>query len=695
MNLPKADARSRVWIAEDLRPLLDSRRSGNVPADFESEQTNEERYAEAAELLRKQLETAAFFDRHEELRLVSLSAGADSLLSSPPTVLSQKPSFYSYVDAAGHIHETDNPDGIDPDYEFAADHVDGAEVAAEAFERVQRDSEYIYHVKNRAGEIISEESYKRQTEMRAEMEAQAMEIALSLELVWKSRARAEAAANGEDFDESKAPSAFDKSAQRRRPMIVDPIGRKVLSIVPYRRTNINPVCAQVRRSPMLKHLESFLSAHPLAKMFTFTHGQRVSLSEVGAVRAAIHEQHRDLSKLNAHPVMKKYGCRLQFRATEFGTLYRACRWPRRCINVTGQTHFECSPGEDDPGEIWLHIHSHVFATFERALGAGEFAQFAKLVWKIWGRHWDYGRTINDAREACKYPVKPADYKFAKFTPEDTDRLYQELYKMRLVTPLDGLKRKIRFRKDLALKGVKRRTSEGELSLHFRPDWNARGQRAKLVEVRLSRDSIRDPELCLAARAGGMFVPLLVLPAEWKDTAATRAAIAAEERKASLERFFIAAALLSEIPSASNEEEISVLRFFARFVVLNCPPNAAEQARAFKKAEKQRIAALSPASTPENQIVARLAPAPYFDRVTRPALLMWNFDGDWKKLEAQAVCKELVEAARPFVEGGMQELKNEMRVNGASHTQSSHQSRNCPELFPTTCESGLVEMEGAK
>ena len=51
----------------------------------------------------------------------------------------------------------------------------------------------------------------------------------------------------------------------------------------------------------------------------------------------------------------------------------------------------------------------------------------------------------------------------------------------------------------------------------------------------------------------------------------------------------------------------------------------------------------------NRVCARLGPAPYFDRITRPALLVWNFDGDYSALRQHAFVREYAEAVRPLIE----------------------------------------------
>lgn len=705
--MPRACASAHLWRVQDLTAYLEGQRRASS-SDAEGCEMQAGEYAQLDRRAEHSLAAAAaLFAEHDDLHLAACSAGAVSPLHVAQVALSDAPTlpkFARLTPAGGvEIGEADTPDAIPAEDLFSPAHFDSDVVAADGEERFARDSEYIYHVRNRAGEVISEESFARQRAMRAEMEAQGMEIALDLQ--------------------AAGVPAFDKSVQRRAPMIVDPIGRQVLRIVPFRRVNFNPVCAAARRSPMLKHLEDFLAAHPRAMMGTFTHGERVSLSGPGVLREEISHFHRDLSKLAAAPDLKPFKFRMHFRATEGGTLLRACRWPRRVLpyapDLSGMV-------PDDPGEVWIHIHAHVFFDFGRRLethddrqarlivaalllleaaaaaetpkrarraaarvGAwllsvgvhhcqGEFAMFARRVWKLWGRHWDYGRTIADAREACKYPVKPADYKAARFRPAETRRLFEELRGMRLVTPMGALKPKIRLRRDLALKGIKRRGADGVLSLRFRPDWNARGQRARMIDV--TRPAIADVELCLAARAGGMYVPAVSLLV---DAQQNSAAIAAAERRQALARFEAASSLLDAAAQASRfsfaSAGVSAARWLARWLALDCPPNDAETARAARRKQKELKRALSPALPVQNQIVARLAPAPYFDRVTRPALLVWNFDGNFDALAAQHVCKELISAAAPRIAAGLQDLESERRLAALGSIQSPHHSHNCPNF----------------
>jgi hypothetical protein len=593
---------------------------------------------------------------NEEMILAAKAAGGDLTPHTPPdTRANDDPGGWTILNQAGGLQFVDNPEYIDHAPQFHPD----PEEAAASWERIQRDSEYIFLVKNRTGEIITPEAFKRGREAREKLDTQSMELALALT--------------------SAGTRAFDAAMQRKAPMIVDPIGRHLLRLQPFRRINFLPAVAAQRRAPMLKHLEQFLKSRPKTKMFTFTRGQRVSLSDPGAVRAAIEDLHRRLSRLNASQAFRKYGCRLEFRATEAGTLLRACRWPRRALDHA-QAALPGLPGEDDPGEVWLHLHAHCFATFKRDLGP-RWQEFVKGVWKKWAAHWDYGRNIADAREACKYPVKPGDMENARMTPEEVDALFRELQGLRLVTPMSDLKKRIRFRREIALKGVKWRNGNGDLDLRFRPDWNAHGQRARLVEVSAFRMFGRwlDEEERLAAMAAGAVVEQCTRLA---DARAAKAALQARERKAALERFLWAAQAgkLSLAAAEHDPEEAAAWAWLARWFVLECPPGAAEQARTARKALGRVARAAQHTPPPRNQIVARLAPAPYFDRVSRPALLVWGFDGRWDQLTEQPVCKSIIEAARPMLEAAAQELASEGRIAGAFHTQSSHQSHNCPFGF---------------
>ncbi len=507
---------------------------------------------------------------------------------------------------------------------WVPEYPDSEELTADQMHALFRHSVYLDHVKNRAGEILTEEAHARMKEARSVLDAQSMEIALALE--------------------AGGVGGFDKNAQRLKPAIVDPIGRRVLPLVPFRRVNFNPACAAQRRSPMLKHLETFLGSHPQTKLATFTFGPRVWLSEI---RETIQQQHRRLSKLNGGRVFAKYGVSMQFRATELGTLTRACRWPRTAQKQTGLAGLDITP--DDPGELLAHIHSHVFLSFSCDLKE-RFLPFVKETHSMWGAWWYYGKSINDAREACKYPVKPSDMTAARMSSDEVCELYKQLRGLHLVQPMSVLKKSIRRRRAKALKGLKYRVQggagDGGLVLKWKYDPNARGPRDLKAQ-------------------------------------ANRAALSARERRAALARFvaavrFVAAA--AHARAQGDQDAADACTWLASWFALYCPANDAERARAGRKALKLAERASKARKRPVDQVAARLAPCPYFDRIHRPALLVWGFSGDWAALERQQVVADLIRTAAPLVQAAEKQLAADAQKAAPSYTHSSHQSHNCPALF---------------
>jgi hypothetical protein len=566
-------------------------------------------------------------ERRSAAQLSALRASFEAAAAAAPIV--RPPAPVAYDGDPGHlsvfngsgIEQVERPEHFDAIPNWLPDYPDAEEITAEQMHALFRDSVYLSHVKNRAGEIVTEEKREEARKAREILDAQSMEIALSLQ--------------------AAGVPAFDENAKKLKPCIVDPIAQKVLPLVPFRRVNFIPAAAAQRRAPMLKHLESHLLAHPLTKMGTFTNGPRVWLNEI---RAAIEDQHRRLSKLNAGLTFRLFGAQFHFRATELGSLVRACRWPRT-VTPSPQTGFEgIDPGADDPGELLAHIHSHVFYSLPLTEA---WSWFIGSIWDEWGAHWDHGRTIADAREACKYPVKPADMAFCHMTSEETAELYRQLRGLHLVQAMGELRPRIRRRRAKALKGLKYRirggADDGALVLKWKYDPNAKGPRDL-------------------------------------EAQALRAALAARERKAALARFvlsarFAAAAAACECPAAA-----AACLWLAVWFAVECPANDAEKARQAKKSLKLAERAAKAGKPRKNQICARLAPATYWDRVTRPALLVWNFDGDFAALARHKVVADLIQAAKPLIETAETKLETEREELALSVIQSSHQSRNCPDMF---------------
>ncbi len=455
-----------------------------------------------------------------------------------------------------------------------------------------RDSEFVFFCKNRAGEIVDAEAKEKADAAQKKIESQTINFALAL------------ASQG-------IPAFLPKKAPRAS--IVDPISEQRIDVPPVRRINYLPAVAKMRRAPMVKHLTAWVEKFPKTRMATFTIGKRRRLDRTGEIRAGISFMNRRISNLNAHPLLKTHGCHLTFRSDELGSLNRACPFPRE-------------KGTEN-GVIYAHIHAHVFLHFDHQLSPRRFKRFLRRMWSLWGYHWDYGRKIADPVEACKYPVKGADAE--ALTDAEHAALYRELRRMHMVQPLGELRETIAARHTSALKGRNWRDKDRNLTLKFRPDWNARPRMSQ--EERAAREAYRARMVKLGLHA-------------FFQAAALLGAANSMLCKAAKVRRQISPALMTAICTQSRvlqSAAIAILRFNPRPWEERRMAGIRKVAAAEKEARTQgRI---------NNRVCARLGPAPYFDRITRPALLVWNFDGDYSALRQHAFVREYAEAVRPLIE----------------------------------------------
>ncbi len=179
----------------------------------------------------------------------------------------------------------------------------------------------------------------------------------------------------------------------------------------FRNVVFIPAVAQRKRNALLKHLELFLQQHPNSRMWVFTSGERVRLSNV---RERMQEMHRRLSKLNAEPFMKEAGVSLVFRSTELGEVERP-----------------------DSGEPTFHVHAHTIAHLSRKLPKDEWSGLLAHVRAFWRHHFSDSKRIHQARETCKYVVKPSD--LDALTGGELARLYHQTFRLHLVQSLGLLR----------------------------------------------------------------------------------------------------------------------------------------------------------------------------------------------------------------------------------------------------------------
>lgn len=193
--------------------------------------------------------------------------------------------------------------------------------------------------------------------------------------------------------------------------IVGILSGLVVELPDFRNIVFIPSVAQRKRHKMLKHLEYFMQEHPFARMWVFTSGNRVPLS---GVRERISELHRRLSKLNAEPFLRAAGVEIVFRSTELGDVVR-----------------------DESGAATFHVHAHVIVDLKRKLPKAEWSAVLGAVRKWWKHHFADSKQIHQAREACKYVVKPGD--LDKLTAPELALLHHQLFRLHMVQCLGSLK----------------------------------------------------------------------------------------------------------------------------------------------------------------------------------------------------------------------------------------------------------------
>lgn len=179
----------------------------------------------------------------------------------------------------------------------------------------------------------------------------------------------------------------------------------------FRNVVFIPAVAQRKRNATLKHLELFLQTHPSSRMWVFTSGERVRLSKV---RERMQVLHRRLSKLNAEPFMKAAGVSLVFRSTELGEVERP-----------------------DQGEPTFHVHAHTIIQLSQKLPKDDWSGLLAQVRAFWVHHFKDSKKIHQARETCKYVVKPADLE--NLTGKELAMLYHQTFRLHLVQSLGLLR----------------------------------------------------------------------------------------------------------------------------------------------------------------------------------------------------------------------------------------------------------------
>lgn len=316
--------------------------------------------------------------------------------------------------------------------------------------------------KAQTGRELPEDIKERQNEARALLLAQSYRIADALE--------------------SQGIRAYGPS----KLSLVGVLSGEVVELPDFRNIVFIPSVAQRKRHKMLKHLEFFMQEHPFSRMWVFTSGDRVPLE---GVRERITWLHRRLSKLNAQPFFQALGVKIVFRSTELGEVRR-----------------------DESDKATFHIHAHVIVHLEKKLSKERWSELLRNVRDWWKHHFSDAKCIQQAREACKYVVKPGD--LDQLTDAELAELHHELFRLHLVQCLGSFKDQ---RKDI--EDTKRRLVRVPAPVSSRwelvADWN-RGRPAKdFVETPKTYESAPDdwllctlpPSFALSAKAEPLAVVL--------------------------------------------------------------------------------------------------------------------------------------------------------------------------------------------
>jgi hypothetical protein len=504
------------------------------------------------------------------------------------------------LDALGHVVEVG-----DADEELTEIHPSDRHI--ESINSI-RESTYVRHCRNRAGEVISEEAFVKSKEARERLQDSTLDMAFKMR-----------SAGRDPFARADTPTGF----------IVCPFTGRFHVMAKVKARAIFPTVAAAKRAKMIAALELILrqGRHKYDLMCTFTGGQRVPLEpayhgpclpqkikvcglsfkiEMGKagwkVRLAIRVIQRRISKLQGEEFMKAFGAQFIFRSSELGSLVDQCGNVKR----------------DENGYLTVHPHAHAILHLDRYLGGNRMAALTRRIGAYWGHHWDVGKALENVREACKYPFKPGETD--KLTGEEICHLDDALFRLHRVQPLGELREQIAARREsvLTVKRERRmvRSKDGKPKSAVVPvvisDWNGRKpdrkKKAKPVSDRCNLEAKQNQRNYAGCEQA---LDRMLTPAEARELGR----VGVGETRELIKR------------EASNAG-----------TGLESPETTLPWS--------QRVAGETSPSPVANRIVARLSPAPYFDRVSRPALMVWNYDGNFRALRNQPfVMPALVAVAR--------------------------------------------------
>lgn len=335
------------------------------------------------------------------------------------------------------------------------------------------------------GTVIPDEAFEESQKRRAAQDAATVETAKALD------------ATGRFPDRKFYLGENDPS----RCTVITLFSRSAKPLPPVRRLNVLPSIAAQNRSKILCDVERFLAEHPqTARMFTITNGPRVPID--ANLRGEVSRFHRWLSRMAAHPLLKRYGLVMQWRATEFGTP----KWDPEHLKIT------------------LHLHAHCLMTEPDSMSGKRRGKLRKKLWRLFGVRWDDAGTIANAREFVKYPLKDQDRDL--ILKEGGAGLLMDFIQairgLHTVQPMGQLRSDRKARKAAALRAYRDTGADGPF-VNVGPDWNA-GKRP-LAKVNDRRKRYIEQSRALAARMACADYSRLI------GSAATDAAIETDSIKA--------------------------------------------------------------------------------------------------------------------------------------------------------------------
>lgn len=227
----------------------------------------------------------------------------------------------------------------------------------------------------------------------------------------------------------------------------------ILPIPPLRRVNFFPAVAASNRAKMLRDIEHFILCLPesrKAAMFTITSGKRVPNHPI-YLRQGIQDFHRWLSKVAACPAFKRWGVRMEWRASEFGT------------------------PSANPETMLLewHLHAHCLVTVPANMSRRQRGKMRRKFWSVFRVNWDDAGNIRNPREFVKYPVKDADLTrvLRDFGPGALADFFEAVRGLHIVQPMGELRERRRFYRDRARRITAFSRLDGR-TLEETGDWNA-------------------------------------------------------------------------------------------------------------------------------------------------------------------------------------------------------------------------------